>query len=94
MPTAEWEKDRDYIINHMNEDHVNNMVDLVHYYFNTKPKSVELVDISSEGFYIKTEDTTHYLAFDNPCSTTIGMAEESARMSIFAFEELKKAEKN
>jgi len=91
MATAEWEKDRDYIINHMNEDHINNMIDLVHYYFKTKPETVELVDLNSEGFYIKTEKTTHYLAFDNACNTTMEMAMESARMSIFALEELEKS---
>lgn len=90
MPIAEWEKDRDHIISHMNEDHAGNMIDLIHYHFKAKPKTVELVEISSEGFHMKTEDATHYLAFDNICNTTREMAMESARMSIFAREELEK----
>lgn len=93
MPEAEWEQHRDRIINHMNDDHVEHMMDMIHHFFNERPKTVKLVDFSSDGFHIQTDQTTHYLAFQQPCNTPREIAMEAARLANFAREELEKTSK-
>jgi len=93
MPQAEWEQHKDRIINHLNDDHVEHMIDMIHHFFGTKPDTAKLVDLSSEGFNIQTNEQTHYLAFEQPCTTPREIAKEAARLANFAREELDKAGK-
>ena len=90
MPQAEWEQHRERIINHMNDDHVEHMIDMIHHSSGEKPSSVKLIEISPEGFNIQADDNTHFLAFAQPCTTPREMAMEAARLANYAREQLEK----
>ncbi|MDF1642758.1 MAG: DUF2470 domain-containing protein [Pseudomonadales bacterium] len=90
MSEAAWEQHRDRIINHMNDDHVEHMMDMIRHFFSEEPTSAKLVDFNSCGFHIQTDQKTHYLEFQQPCNTPREIAMEAARLANVARENLDK----
>lgn len=84
LPPASWQGDRQYITDHMNEDHVEQMRAMCRHFFGLMPQQVALIALDSEGMHLRADGHVHYLPFARCCDSTREVAMETVRLSIEA----------
>lgn len=65
-PAADWVKDSQGAIKHMNEDHVDALKLYCSVYLKAEPKKVTLVNMDSEGFHVLRDKVLGYIPFPEP----------------------------
>ena len=84
LPTAGWQGDRQYITDHMNEDHIEQMQAMCRHFFAVAPQQVALIALDSEGMHLRADGQVHYLPFARCCDGTREVAMETVRLSAEA----------
>lgn len=84
LPEASWYSDRQYITDHMNEDHVKQMLAMCRHFFDLTPQQVTLIALDSEGMHLRADERLLYLPFAMSCDSTREVAMETVRLSIEA----------
>ena len=62
-----WQAREQYIIQHMNDDHINSIISALHAQHNIRDKSTRMVALNIDGYYVETDQKLKFISFENHC---------------------------
>ena len=65
-----WLSEEQFILDHMNEDHVKEMRLMCSHFFSIKEAAPRMIAVDSEGMHLHADGRVLYLRFDSRCDTT------------------------
>ena len=72
----DWSKDEDSIVSHVNNDHKDVIIATLKGMYNIYDKNVEVLSLSIDGYYLKTNNEIFYIPFDYPCENSKQVRDE------------------
>ena len=72
----DWSKDEDSIVSHVNNDHKDVIIATLKGLYNIYDKNVEVLSLSIDGYYLKTNNEIFYIPFDYPCENSKQVRDE------------------
>ena len=66
----DWSKDEDSVISHVNNDHKDVIIATLKGVYGIYDKNVEVLSLSIDGYYLKTNNEILYIPFDYPCENS------------------------
>lgn len=81
LPPAAWFGREDYIIDHMNDDHVGEMAAMCRYFHQVDDSAPTMLAVDPEGLHIRSALGVHYFPFRQYCATVKDVANETIRLA-------------
>ena len=72
----DWSQDENSIISHVNNDHKDVIIATLKGVYDIYDKNVEVLSLSIDGYYLKTNNKILYIAFDQPCKNSKQVRDE------------------
>ena len=72
----DWSEDEDSIVNHVNNDHKDVVIATLKGVHDIYDKNVEVLSLSIDGYYLKTNNEIFYIPFDYPCENSKQVRDE------------------
>ena len=75
-----WSKDEDSIVSHVNNDHKDVIIATLKGIYNIYDKNVEVLSLSIDGYYLKTNNEIVYIPFYYPCENSKQVRDEISKV--------------
>ncbi|MEM7404308.1 MAG: DUF2470 domain-containing protein [Pseudomonadota bacterium] len=81
LPDAQWFAREDYIVDHMNDDHIAEMQAMVRHFVHVDDPSPRMLCADPEGMHVRTSAGVHYLPFRHYCDSVKEVALETVYLA-------------